>query len=107
MRIRPRSFPSLAVLIVISLAAAQTLTITHVNLIDVTDGKVRPNTTVTVEGNRIVKVEPSRAADTKRGLIVEGAGEYLIARGPPPGYPQYTRNQRRGRGRPLYVAGRH
>jgi imidazolonepropionase-like amidohydrolase len=72
-------FPALAALTAaISLAPAQTLTITHVNLIDVTDGKVRPDTTVTIEGNRVVSVSPSTAGNPKRGLVVEGRGQYLI-----------------------------
>jgi imidazolonepropionase-like amidohydrolase len=72
-------FPALAALTaVISLAPAQTLTITHVSLIDVTDGKVRPDTTVTIEGNRVVSVAPSTANNPKRGLVVEGRGQYLI-----------------------------
>jgi len=59
-------------------AAAQTLTIAHVNLIDVTDGKVRPDTTVTVEGNRVTGVRASKGGDSKRGLVIDGTGEYLI-----------------------------
>jgi imidazolonepropionase-like amidohydrolase len=78
MQIRLRVFPALAVLTTVtSLTAAQTLTITHVHLIDITDGKVRPDTTVTVEGNRIASVGPS-TANPKRGLVVDAKGQYLI-----------------------------
>jgi imidazolonepropionase-like amidohydrolase len=79
MRIRARYLPALAILTTLtSFAAAQTLTITHINLIDVTDGKVRPDTTVTVEGNRVVSVGPSTDGNPSRGLVVEGRGQYLI-----------------------------
>jgi imidazolonepropionase-like amidohydrolase len=79
MRIGPKSLFMLAVATTIgSFAAAETLTITHVNLVDVTDGKVRPNTTVTVEGNRVVSVGPSTAGNPKRGIVVDGQGQYLI-----------------------------
>ena len=79
MRIGTKSLYALAVLTAVtSWAAPQTLIITHVNLIDVTDGKVRANTAVTVEGNRVVSVGPSTASRPKRGLVVEGRGQYLI-----------------------------
>ena len=79
MRIRPKSFFALAVLTTVtSFAAAQTLTIAHVNLIDVTDGQVRPDTTVIVEGNRVVSVGPSTAGHPQHGIVVDGRGQYLI-----------------------------
>ncbi len=79
MRICSASLSALAVLAVTaSFAAAQALTITHVNLIDVTDGTVRSDTTVTVDGNRVVNVGPSTAIHPKRGLVVEGTGKFLI-----------------------------
>src|SRR5271154_1102133 len=79
MRIRPKSLSALAILTTLtSLTTAQTLTITHVNLIDVTDGGMRPDTTVMVEGNRVMSVGPSIAGSPKRGLAIEGRGQYLI-----------------------------
>ncbi|HTA71507.1 MAG TPA: amidohydrolase family protein [Bryobacteraceae bacterium] len=79
MRIRPKSFFALAVLTTVtSFAAAQTLTIAHVNLVDVTDGQVRPDTTVMVEGNRVVSVGPSTAGHPQHGIVVDGRGQYLI-----------------------------
>jgi imidazolonepropionase-like amidohydrolase len=79
MRARLKSLSALALLVAVtSVAAGQTLTITHVNLIDIADGKVQPDTTVAIEGNRVVAVGPSTAANPKRGLVVEGRGQYLI-----------------------------
>src|SRR5271154_2687930 len=79
MRIRPKSLSALAILTTLtSLTTAQTLTITHVNLIDVTDGNVRVDITVTVDGNRVVGVGPSTASNPNRGPVGEGSGKYLI-----------------------------
>jgi len=55
------SLPALALLACAFISPAQTLTITHVNLIDVINGKVRADATVTVEGNRVVRVASSPA----------------------------------------------
>ena len=63
----------------------QTLTITHVNVVDTVTGAIRPDTTVVVAGRRIVSVGPTaverRGAsqpEAKRGTVVDGRGEYLI-----------------------------
>jgi imidazolonepropionase-like amidohydrolase len=69
---------ALAVFTFTSLAAAQTLTITRVNLIDVADGKIRPDTTVSIETNRIVNVSASTARNPPRGIVVDGANQFLI-----------------------------
>src|SRR5277367_2660433 len=83
MRIRPKFYTTFAVLTTvlttaIAPARAQTLTITHVNLIDVSDGRVRADTTVAIEGKRVVSVGPSTVGNPKRGLVVDGKGQYLI-----------------------------
>jgi len=79
MRFRPGSLAALAVLATLtSFAPAQTLTIAHVNLIDVTDGKIRADTTVTIDGNRVTSVEQSNANAPKHGLVVDARGKYLI-----------------------------
>jgi imidazolonepropionase-like amidohydrolase len=59
-------------------ATAQTLTITHVTVIDTVTGKTRPNTTVVVQGNRIVSVGRSAQHDPKGGRVVDARGQYLI-----------------------------
>jgi imidazolonepropionase-like amidohydrolase len=77
MRIRLKSFTALALSLTFS-ASAQTLTIIHINLIDVTDGKILPDTTVTIEGNRVASIAPSTTNNPKSGVVVEGKGQYLI-----------------------------
>jgi imidazolonepropionase-like amidohydrolase len=58
--------------------AQQTLTITHVTIIDTVTGKTQPNTTVMVQGNRITAIAPSTSMVAKAGQIVDGTGEFLI-----------------------------
>jgi len=72
-----RSFIAAASLLTAS-ANAQTLTITHVTLIDVTDGRTQPDTTVTINGNRISSIAPSTKATPSAGRIVDARGQYLI-----------------------------
>jgi imidazolonepropionase-like amidohydrolase len=59
-------------------SAQQTLTITHVTVIDTVTGKTQPDTTVLIQGNRITGIAPSTAITPKTGQIVDGRGEYLI-----------------------------
>jgi len=59
-------------------AKAQTLTITHATLIDVTNGKSQPDTTVVINGNRIASIAHSTKANPKAGQIVDAKGQYLI-----------------------------
>jgi imidazolonepropionase-like amidohydrolase len=58
-------------------AMAQTLTLLHVTVIDTVTGRTRPNSTVVIRGNRIVRVgrslHPQAPART-----VDAHGEYLI-----------------------------
>jgi imidazolonepropionase-like amidohydrolase len=59
-------------------ATAQTLTITHVTVIDTVTGKAQPDTTVTIHGNRIAGIARSSQHNPKAGQIVDARGEYLI-----------------------------
>ncbi len=59
-------------------AYAQTLAITHVTIIDVSNGAIIPDSTVTIQGNRIVSVTLSGSAPPKAALVVNAKGEYLI-----------------------------
>jgi imidazolonepropionase-like amidohydrolase len=68
----------LAVALTTATATAQTLTITHVTVIDTVTGKTTPNTTVTISGNRITGVAPSSRHDTAVGQTIDAHGEYLI-----------------------------
>jgi imidazolonepropionase-like amidohydrolase len=59
-------------------SAQQTLSITHVTVIDTVTGKTQPDTTVMIEGNRITGIALSTSITPKAGQIVNGSGEYLI-----------------------------
>jgi imidazolonepropionase-like amidohydrolase len=59
-------------------ASAQTLTITHVTLIDITDGRAQRDTSVTIDGNRITAISRSTEISQKSGQVVNARGQYLI-----------------------------
>jgi hypothetical protein len=55
------------------------LAITHVNVIDVTDGSVRPGQTVLISGNRIAALGPSHDVRPPDGAeMIDARGRYLI-----------------------------
>src|SRR5262245_10110393 len=58
-------------------AQAPTLAITHVNVIDVVDGRISANSTVTIRGGSIVGVTPGGAPPAGTH-IVEGQNRFLI-----------------------------
>jgi imidazolonepropionase-like amidohydrolase len=68
----------LFLLLLVPSAKAQTLAITHAKLIDVTNGKIHPNTTVVINGNRIASISHFTRANPKAGRIVDAKGQYLI-----------------------------
>jgi imidazolonepropionase-like amidohydrolase len=78
--VRKLSIFLLAVTVLVPRMRAQTLTIAHATLVDVSDGKLLPDTTVVVEGNRLASVEPSAkgSAHAKAGRVVDATGLYLI-----------------------------
>lgn len=57
-------------------ASAQTLAITHVTLIDITNGRAQPDTTVTIDSNRIAGI--AHSTTPKAGQVVDGSGQFLI-----------------------------
>ena len=61
-----------------AVASAQTLTITHVTVIDTVTGKTTPDSTVTISGNRITGVAPAGPRTTHSGQTIDAHGEYLI-----------------------------
>jgi imidazolonepropionase-like amidohydrolase len=74
-----RTLPNLLLaLLLTTCAKAQTLTITHANVIDVSNGKVQPDTTVVIRGNRIVSVARSTKHTPKARQVVDAKGQYLI-----------------------------
>jgi imidazolonepropionase-like amidohydrolase len=58
--------------------SAQTLTITHATVVDVSNGTLLRDTTVVVDGNRIASVGPSSHARASRGQVIDAAGMYMI-----------------------------
>ena len=68
----------LALLLANGPAQAQQLTIVHVNVVDVATGKVQPDMTVVIAGQRIAKVSPSARAAPPTGRVVDASGQYLI-----------------------------
>jgi imidazolonepropionase-like amidohydrolase len=71
-----------AVRLFLSLAAlplsAQTVTIANATVIDVSDGTLRPGTTVVIEGNRIVRVGAASTSRRPKGQMIDATGLYLI-----------------------------
>jgi len=58
-------------------AGAQTLAITHANVIDTVSGAIQPDTTVVIDGNRIKSVMRS-GPNPKVTRIIDAHGAYLI-----------------------------
>lgn len=59
-------------------AMAQTLTLTHATVIDTVTGRLRPNRTVVIEGNRITAVRHSDKTEPSLGTVVNIHGRYLM-----------------------------
>ena len=57
---------------------AQQLTIVHANVVDVATGKIQPDKTVVIAGQRITKVSSSARANPRVGKVVDATGQYLI-----------------------------
>jgi imidazolonepropionase-like amidohydrolase len=55
------------------------IAVTHVTVIDTAGGSARPDMTVVVEGERIVRVAPAGSTKlTETARVVDGSGRYLI-----------------------------
>ena len=68
-----------AALLALAAGTAQAAyTIEHVTVIDGTGATAKADMTVVVEGDRIAKVTPTRAAGAARGTVIDGRGKYLI-----------------------------
>jgi adenine deaminase len=60
---------------------AQTLTITHATIVDVSSGKLHPDSTVVIQGNRIASVSSSASptrSKSQAGQVIDAKGLYLI-----------------------------
>jgi len=73
------SITAAAALLVLQSLSAQTrvLAITRVNVVDVVDGRILPNSTVVVDGTTIASVTPNGKAPSN-ALVVNGDGKFLI-----------------------------
>lgn len=76
----PRFLPFLVFTCVLAItASAQPLAIQHVTVVDVTDGSLRPNQTVLLEGNRIAAIGTAgEMVIPSEAEIVDMAGGYVI-----------------------------
>jgi imidazolonepropionase-like amidohydrolase len=68
----------IACALLVPVASAQTLTITHATVIDTVTGNTRPDTTVVINGNRIATIAPSAKLKPKTGQVIDAHGQYLI-----------------------------
>jgi imidazolonepropionase-like amidohydrolase len=59
-------------------AHAQTLTITHANVINTVNGKIQSDATVVIHGNRITSVARTTGIKPKAGRVIDAHGAYLI-----------------------------
>jgi imidazolonepropionase-like amidohydrolase len=81
----PRALPATLVLALAAncpLAAQsspqETISITHVTVIDITAGKKIPDQTVVLQANRIVSVTATDSAAVPQGGIIDAHGSFLI-----------------------------
>lgn len=58
--------------------AAQTLTITNATVVDVSNGALRRNTTIVIDGNHITRVGAALAAKKSNGQTIDAKGMYVI-----------------------------
>jgi adenine deaminase len=59
-------------------AQAQTLAITHANVIDTVSGTIQSDTTVVIDGNRITRVAHSALRNPRAAQVIDAHGAYLI-----------------------------
>ena len=58
---------------------AQTTTIDNVTIVDVTNGRLQPQKTIVIEGNRIARVDDASVA-TRAAATLDGTGMFVIPR---------------------------
>lgn len=57
---------------------AQTITIINATIINVSNGKATPSSTVIINGNRIASINHSNKPSAQTGRIIDAKGQYLI-----------------------------
>jgi imidazolonepropionase-like amidohydrolase len=67
-----------SLVLLISCGKAQTIAIVNATLIDVTNGKTQPGTTVVIKGNRIASVTHAARPNLHAPQIIDAKGEYVI-----------------------------
>jgi hypothetical protein len=73
-----RTLRILALFILPLCASAQSLTITHATVVDTVSGKLTPDSTVVIQGNRIASVSSAKTRTPKTDKIIDAHGQYLI-----------------------------
>jgi imidazolonepropionase-like amidohydrolase len=69
----------MSALLIVTILGAAPLVLRDVTVVDVESGRLRPDTTVVVEGDRIARLGPSASVATPAGArVVEGKGRFLI-----------------------------
>ena len=68
---------AMSIAMVASTTQTGTLSITRVSVVDVADGRILPNRTVTITGDTIAKVAPDGASPAG-AQVVDGQGKFLI-----------------------------
>jgi imidazolonepropionase-like amidohydrolase len=58
--------------------AAQTLTLIHATVVDVTNGSLKREMNVVIDGNRITSVVPTPSSGGSTGRVVDASGMYVI-----------------------------
>ncbi len=71
-----RPLPLAAALALLGGAAHAAYAIEHVTVIDGTGAAAKADMTVVIEGDRIAKVTPTRAAGASVGRVIDGRGKY-------------------------------
>jgi imidazolonepropionase-like amidohydrolase len=61
-----------------SVCAAQTLRIVNATVVDVANGRLTPNATITIQGNRITSVSTARTPAPSSGQVVDARGMFVI-----------------------------
>src|SRR5690242_6600356 len=73
---------SLALGTLLTLAAsASDIAITHISIVDVRSGRIKPDMTVLIENDRITLVRPSITKEkitAKKTQVIDGRGKFLI-----------------------------
>lgn len=71
------ALPSFTLSVALTLPA-QSLALTHTTIVDTLTGKLQPDATVLIQGNRITSVSPSNQTTPQATQVIDTHGQYLI-----------------------------